>query len=92
VTELVWQDLRYATRALLFGVEAHDPAVIDGAAAVVAIVGAMAAVIPARRATSVDPARALRADECTDVEIASRDRGRGGCSRQAARRGIPGVL
>jgi ABC-type antimicrobial peptide transport system permease subunit len=44
------------------GVEAHDPAVVGTAAAAVAIVAVAAAAVPARRATAVNPALALRAE------------------------------
>jgi len=53
-----------ASRALasqLFDVEARDPVVLAGAAAVLIVTAALAAVLPARRAASVDPTRALRA-------------------------------
>jgi ABC-type antimicrobial peptide transport system permease subunit len=46
---------------LLFGVEANDPAVLALAGAVVLIVGTLACVVPALRATTVDPVRLLRA-------------------------------
>jgi ABC-type antimicrobial peptide transport system permease subunit len=46
-------------QSLLFGVESTDPAVMGGVAVLLAAVGMMAAVIPARRATRVDPIRAL---------------------------------
>lgn len=46
----------------LFGVSAHDPATFG--AAVAALVGSaiLAALIPARRATGIDPIRALRVE------------------------------
>lgn len=46
-------------QSLLFGVESTDPAVMGGVAVLLAAVGMLAAVIPARRATRVDPIRAL---------------------------------
>lgn len=49
-------------RALLFEVSPVDPLSLVGAAAVLVAVGAIAAYAPARRATRIDPARALRAD------------------------------
>jgi len=54
-----------ATRALrsqLFNVSPTDGGVYAIAIAVIVTVAALAAVIPARRAASVDPARALRTE------------------------------
>jgi ABC-type antimicrobial peptide transport system permease subunit len=48
-------------RGLLFGVTATDPVTFVGVAAVLAIAGVLAIIIPARRATRVDPTRALNA-------------------------------
>ena len=48
-------------RGLLFGVTATDPVTFVGVAAVLAIAGVLAIIIPARRATRVDPTRALTA-------------------------------
>jgi predicted permease len=45
---------------LLFQVEAHDPMTFSGAAAVLAVVGVLAAWVPARRAARLDPATVLR--------------------------------
>lgn len=49
-----------ALRGFLFGVSAHDPVVLAGAALLFALVAACAALLPARRATGLDPARVLR--------------------------------
>jgi predicted permease len=46
--------------ALLYGVEARDPLTFAGVATLLAAVGALAAWVPARRATRVDPAETLR--------------------------------
>ena len=47
---------------LLFEVSALDPIAFAVAAACMALVGLFAALIPATRATRVDPVRALRAE------------------------------
>ena len=45
---------------LLFGVESTDPATYVGVGAIIVLIGLLAAAIPARRATGVDPVIALR--------------------------------
>jgi len=47
-------------KANLFGVTGQDPATLAGAITVLVLAAAAAAVIPARRAASLDPVRALR--------------------------------
>jgi macrolide transport system ATP-binding/permease protein len=51
-----------ALASFLFGVTARDPMVFAEAALVLIVSAASAAVLPARRAASIDPARALRTD------------------------------
>jgi ABC-type lipoprotein release transport system permease subunit len=46
----------------LFGVKTSDPAILAGAAILLAVCAAVAGAIPAVRASSVDPLRALRVD------------------------------
>ena len=47
---------------LLFGVSAHDPSTMVGAAGVFLLIAAAAAIVPARRAAHLDPLRALRVE------------------------------
>jgi putative ABC transport system permease protein len=49
-------------RALLYGVDARDPASIGIGVATITVVALAACIIPARRATRTDPVTALRAD------------------------------
>ena len=55
----------FATRAMqafLFGVGRHDPITILSVCALLAVFGLIAAIVPARRAASVDPMQALRTE------------------------------
>jgi predicted permease len=57
--------LWFATRAIqafLFGVGRHDPITILSVCALLAVCGLIAAIIPARRAASIDPMQALRTE------------------------------
>jgi ABC-type lipoprotein release transport system permease subunit len=49
-----------STPSLLFGVSPGDPAVIAGAAVLLAVAAIVANWIPARRAASTDPATSIR--------------------------------
>jgi putative ABC transport system permease protein len=55
----------FATRAMqgfLFGVGRHDPMTILSVCALLAVSGLIAAILPARRAASIDPMQALRTE------------------------------
>jgi ABC-type antimicrobial peptide transport system permease subunit len=55
----------FATRAIqasLFGVGRHDPMTILSVCTLLAVSGLIAAIIPARRAASIDPMQALRTE------------------------------
>lgn len=54
-----WLAMR-AMQSFLFGVDAHDPATMVAVCALLAVCGFAAALIPARRAASIDPMQALR--------------------------------
>ncbi len=56
---LAWVVSRWL-RSMLFGLTGTDPSVIAGAVVLLAMAGMLAAYIPARRATLVDPTTALR--------------------------------
>jgi ABC-type antimicrobial peptide transport system permease subunit len=51
-----------AVRSQLFGVSIADPLVYGAGIAVICLVAGLAGFVPARRAATVDPARALRTD------------------------------
>jgi ABC-type lipoprotein release transport system permease subunit len=49
-------------KSFLFGVGEHDPATILSVCILLAVCGLAAALIPARRAASIDPMQALRTE------------------------------
>jgi putative ABC transport system permease protein len=54
--------LSSAMRSLMFEVSERDPATVGAIAALLAAVGLLASIVPARRATRVDPLTALRSE------------------------------
>jgi ABC-type antimicrobial peptide transport system permease subunit len=54
--------LAYALRAALFGISPVEPFALVPALAALGVVAMIAAIVPARRATQIDPVRALRDD------------------------------
>ena len=51
-----------ALTSMLFEVSPTDPIALVGACLILVLVGAIAALLPARRATSIDPLQALRSE------------------------------
>ena len=49
-------------RSLLFGLDPTDPTTMASAGALLAIIGLLAGLVPARRAATLDPSAALRND------------------------------
>jgi putative ABC transport system permease protein len=49
-------------QVILFDVQPRDPSIFGGVAAVLAVTGLVACLVPARRATRVDPLVALRTE------------------------------
>ena len=54
--------LGHVLRGQLFGVSAADPLTLAGVVLLMGVVGLVAALVPARRAASVEPMEALRAE------------------------------
>jgi ABC-type antimicrobial peptide transport system permease subunit len=49
-------------QAQLYGVRSSDPATLLGGTILIALVALLAAIIPARRAASIEPMQALRTE------------------------------
>jgi ABC-type antimicrobial peptide transport system permease subunit len=49
-----------AAKSLLYEVKGHDPAVLVGSVILLGVVALIAGFVPARRASRIDPMRALR--------------------------------
>jgi predicted permease len=62
VGALLWYPLLGLTRKLVVGLSPHDPLTFAVGAGVLLIVGALAGLLPARRAARVDPLSAIRAE------------------------------
>jgi ABC-type antimicrobial peptide transport system permease subunit len=52
----------HAIASQLYGVKGYDPHVLAGAVTVLAAAAGLASILPARRAASIDPIRALRTE------------------------------
>jgi predicted permease len=57
----VWMVTR-VMRSFLFGVSEHDPATVIAVSALMIVCGLVAALVPARRAASIEPMQALRTE------------------------------
>jgi ABC-type antimicrobial peptide transport system permease subunit len=51
-----------ALRTFLFGVSEHDPVTVVSVSLLLIVCGLVAAIVPARRAASIDPMQALRTE------------------------------
>jgi hypothetical protein len=58
----LWFPVLGLTRTLLYGVSPHDPRLLAASVAVLAIVSAIAGLVPALRASRIDPVEAIRAE------------------------------
>ena len=56
----LWAAKFLSASSLIFGLQPRDPATLVSAALVLSAIGALAGYLPARRASRIDPARALR--------------------------------
>jgi predicted permease len=58
----LWFPTLSLTRSLLYGVSAHDPVFLILSIVVLVLAGAVASLLPARRASRIDPIEAIRAE------------------------------
>jgi ABC-type antimicrobial peptide transport system permease subunit len=58
----LWFPVLGLTRSLLFEVSPHDPRLLATSVGVLVLVGVLAGLIPALRASRIDPIEAIRAD------------------------------
>jgi predicted lysophospholipase L1 biosynthesis ABC-type transport system permease subunit len=59
---VLWFPVLGLTRTLLYGVSPHDPKLLAVSVSVLVVVGVMAGLVPALRASRIDPIDAIRAD------------------------------
>ena len=59
---ILWFPILNLTRSLLVGVSPHDPALLSMSIGALALVGAAAGLVPALRASRIDPIEAIRAE------------------------------
>ena len=58
----LWFPVLGLTRSLLYNVSPHDPRLLAGSVGVLVLVGVLSGLIPALRASRIDPIEAIRAD------------------------------
>jgi ABC-type antimicrobial peptide transport system permease subunit len=58
----LWFPVLGLTRSLVFEVSPHDPALLASSLGMIVIVGVVAGLVPAWRASRIDPIEAIRAD------------------------------
>lgn len=59
---VLWFPVLGMTRSLVFGVSPHDPRLLGASLAVLVVIGVVAGLVPALRASRIDPIEAIRAD------------------------------
>jgi predicted permease len=59
---ILWFPVLGMTRSLVFGVSPHDPRLLAASVGVMVVIGLVAGLVPALRASRIDPIEAIRAD------------------------------